>query len=166
MISCWRSCDGSCWQGAPGGRRLSRRRCERVAGWWRRRSFACQWSTGRLARFPYAGRSRWRMLSSGRGWLVCASWPPFARLDQFSMGRTWVERGSRQSGRRLRPERVVSGYHGRTLENDSRDVHTLGMVGGPPVKITPLPQRPTGSAGTSGRRQPPGVPRPPLPGAR
>jgi len=26
-----------------------------------------------------------------------------------------------------------------TLENDSRDVHTLGMVGGQPAKITPLP---------------------------
>ena len=45
-----------------------------------------------------------------------------------------ANRASARSG-----EKVCCGCRAVTLENDSRDVHTLGMVGGQPAKITPLP---------------------------
>ena len=39
----------------------------------------------------------------------------------------------------LAEEKVWRSCRNEALENSSRDVHTLGMVGGQPAKITPLP---------------------------
>ena len=57
------------------------------------------------------------------------------------------------------PGRIGRGCADGKLENGSRDVHTLGMVRGLTRKDQPPFQvQATGSAGTSGRWRPPGVP--------